>query len=167
MPITLITGGARSGKSRFAEKLALEQPGRPVYIATAEALDDEMRARISEHKARRDDQWLDKPATIDLAGAIAATEGHGVRLIDCLTMWLSNLVFSEANIEQHSALLVDALSKAASPVVLVTNEIGSGIVPDNKLSRDFRDAQGRLNQLVGAAAEEIILVVCGHPVKVK
>ncbi|MCB1381655.1 MAG: bifunctional adenosylcobinamide kinase/adenosylcobinamide-phosphate guanylyltransferase [Notoacmeibacter sp.] len=167
MQVTLITGGARSGKSQFAEKTVLALPGRPVYVATAEAGDEEMKARIAVHRARRDSRWLDRPATLDLAAALAETDGQGPRLVDCLTLWLSNLMFAGRDWQQEAEALVAALSSMQSPVVLVTNEVGLGIVPDNRLAREFRDAQGRLNQMVAAAATDVHFVVCGLPMKVK
>lgn len=167
MQVTLITGGARSGKSQFAEKTVLALPGRPVYVATAEALDDEMRARISTHQARRDHLWIDRPAPLDLVEALAETEGKGPRLVDCLTLWLSNLMFAGRDWQAEGEHLVEALGKTVSPVVLVTNEVGLGIVPDNRLAREFRDAQGRLNQMVAAAANDVFFVVSGLPMKVK
>ncbi len=167
MQVTLITGGARSGKSQFAEQTALALGTAPVYVATAEDGDDEMKARIAAHQARRDDRWADRPAPLDLVEALAETEGDGPRLVDCLTLWLSNLMFSGRDWQVEAGKLVDALRRSVCPVVIVTNEVGSGIVPDNALGREFRDAHGRLNQMVAAVANEVYLVVCGLPMKVK
>ncbi|MGQ0683092.1 bifunctional adenosylcobinamide kinase/adenosylcobinamide-phosphate guanylyltransferase [Bradyrhizobium sp.] len=167
MPIVLITGGARSGKSRHAEARAHAYPGRPIYIATAEALDAEMEARIARHRARRSNDWIEREAPLDLVQALTETDGGGARLIDCLTLWLSNLLHAERNWSDEAALLTDALGRQQSPVILVTNEVGLGIVPDNALARSFRDAAGLLNQRIAAVADEVELVVAGLPMKVK
>jgi len=167
MSIILITGGARSGKSRHAEERVLAMPGHPVYIATAEALDDEMHARIAAHQARRDARWGDHPAPLDLVGALDATDGVGPRLVDCLTLWLTNLLFAERDLAAEGEALCAALVRQRSPVVLVTNEVGFGIVPENALARQFRDAAGRLAQDVGAVADEVVLVVAGQPLRIK
>lgn len=163
----LITGGARSGKSAIAETMALSF-GRPaVYIATAEAQDAEMAARIAAHRARRGAEWLDHPAPRDLAAALAATDGKGPRLVDCLTLWLTNLMLAGADWRDAGQALVAALPGQRDPVVIVTNEIGMGIVPDNALARAFRDAAGLLNQWVATAADEVYLAVSGLSLKVK
>jgi adenosylcobinamide kinase / adenosylcobinamide-phosphate guanylyltransferase len=167
MAVILITGGARSGKSLHAETRVLALPGRPVYIATAEAHDTEMTARIAAHRARRDARWLDHPAPLDLVEALAQTDGHGARLVDCLTLWLSNLMFAGRDWRKESVRLCDALAKQAAPVILVTNEVGMGIVPENALAREFRDAAGSLNQAVARVADEVEFVVAGLPMKVK
>ncbi|WP_413874680.1 bifunctional adenosylcobinamide kinase/adenosylcobinamide-phosphate guanylyltransferase [Albidovulum sp.] len=163
----LITGGARSGKSGIAEAMALSL-GRPaVYIATAEAHDAEMAARIATHQARRGPEWLDHPAPRALVAALGATDGKGPRLVDCLTLWLTNLMLAEADWRGAGQALVAALPAQRDPVVIVTNEVGMGIVPDNPLGRAFRDAAGLLNQWVAAAADEVYLAVSGLPLKVK
>jgi adenosylcobinamide kinase / adenosylcobinamide-phosphate guanylyltransferase len=167
MAIILITGGARSGKSTRAEARVRAFAGRPVYIATAEALDGEMRERIAKHRARRDSEWLEREAPLELVAALLETDGGGARLVDCLTLWLSNLMHAERDWEKEAKLLVDALSRQKSPVVLVTNEVGLGIVPDNALARRFRDAAGILNQMVARAADEVEFVVAGLPMRVK
>ncbi len=163
----LITGGARSGKSGIAETMALSL-GRPaVYIATATAGDDEMAARIATHQSRRGAEWRTQAEPLDLSAALKATDGQGPRLVDCLTLWLSNVMFAGRDWRTETAQLIDALYLQAAPVILVTNEVGSGIVPDNRLARDFRDAAGHLNQQVAAMADEVYLAVCGLPMKVK
>lgn len=167
MAVTLVTGGARSGKSLYAETLALSMPGQPVYLATAEALDTEMAERIALHRARRDARWRDIAAPMDLCGALVASDGGGARLVDCLTLWLSNLMFSGRDWQAEAGALVDCLHAQAAPVVLVTNEVGMGIVPDNRLARDYRDALGSLNQRIGHAADQVVLVVAGQPLKIK
>lgn len=165
--IILITGGARSGKSAYAEARTRSLPGAPHYIATAEAGDAEMAARIAAHRARRGPPWLDHAAPLDLAGALAATDGAGPRLVDCLTLWLSNLMFAEHDLVAAAERLCAALVAQNSPVLLVTNEVGMGIVPENALARAFRDAAGQLNQRVAQMADEVQFVVSGYPLRVK
>jgi adenosylcobinamide kinase/adenosylcobinamide-phosphate guanylyltransferase len=167
MAIILITGGARSGKSARAEARAREFPGKPVFIATAEALDAEMTERIARHRARRGSDWLEREAPLDLATALSETEGSGARLIDCLTLWLSNLMHAERDWEREGVRLVETLRGQHGPVVLVSNEVGLGIVPENALARRFRDAAGILNQMVARVADEVEFVVAGLPMRVK
>ncbi|WP_341895989.1 bifunctional adenosylcobinamide kinase/adenosylcobinamide-phosphate guanylyltransferase [Ferrovibrio terrae] len=166
--ITLILGGARSGKSRLAEQLAERRNGRLVYIATAEAWDDEMKTRIAEHKARRSDRWHSLEAPIAVAEVLQALPSEtGAVLVDCLTLWLSNLMHAGRDLGAETAGLLTALHSVKFPVLLVSNEVGLGIVPDNKLARDFRDAQGRLNQAVAAAADHAIFMAAGLPLVLK
>ena len=165
--LTLVLGGARSGKSRHAESLIAVGPPPWVYVATAEPLDDEMTARIAAHRARRGADWRDVEAPRDLPGALARNAAGGAVLVDCLTLWLSNLMLADADIEAETARLESALASMAAPVVLVSNEVGSGIVPDNALARRFRDAQGRLNQRIAARADRVVLMVAGLPLVVK
>lgn len=167
MAVTLITGGARSGKSLFAENRVRSLPGRPVYLATGQALDAEMAARIAAHRDRRGPDWETREVTVDLAAALRATDGRGPRLVDCLTLWLTNLMMDDRDWRQETAALLPTLNAQSSPVVLVTNEVGLGIVPDNRLARAFRDAQGALNQMIAAAADEVVLVVAGLPLTIK
>jgi adenosylcobinamide kinase/adenosylcobinamide-phosphate guanylyltransferase len=167
MAVILITGGARSGKSTRAEKRARAFPGQPVYIATAEALDGEMAERIARHRARRGTDWVEREVPLDLVQVLAATDGGGARLVDCLTLWLSNLMHAGRDWEREVNALAAALIKLESPVVLVTNEVGLGIVPDNALARSFRDAAGIMNQTIAAAADEVEFVVAGLPMKLK
>lgn len=167
MPHSLITGGARSGKSRRAEFLACNLPSRPIYIATADVRDAEMAARVAEHRARRGPEWDEHPAPLDLCSALQQTDGRGPRLVDCLTLWLSNLFEAERDWQAAAQDLAVCLERQQSPVILVTNEVGLGIVPESKLSRDFRDAQGRLNQIVAGVVAHVELVVAGIPLTVK
>ena len=167
MAVILITGGARSGKSRRAEARARAFPGQPVYIATAEALDAEMDERIAKHRARRGSDWIEREAPLNLVEALVETDGGGARLVDCLTLWLSNLLHSERDWSQEVARLADALPRQRSPVTVVTNEVGLGIVPDNALARAFRDAAGIMNQTIAGAADEVEFVVAGLPMKLK
>jgi adenosylcobinamide kinase/adenosylcobinamide-phosphate guanylyltransferase len=167
MAIILITGGARSGKSKRAETRTRAFPGQPVYVATAEALDTEMEARIAKHRARRGTDWLEREVPLDLVPALVASDGGGARLVDCLTLWLSNLMHAKRDWERDVAELAGALPRLTSPVVLVTNEVGLGIVPDNALARRYRDAAGLMNQMIAAAADEVEFVVAGLPMKLK
>ncbi|KAA0969556.1 bifunctional adenosylcobinamide kinase/adenosylcobinamide-phosphate guanylyltransferase [Aureimonas fodinaquatilis] len=172
MAITLITGGARSGKSLYAEKLALGgASGSPVYIATAQPPeawgDSEMSARIASHQARRDTRWRNYEEPLDLTGILQKTDGEGARLVDCLTLWLANLMEAERDWRQEGRNLADCLKNQTSAVVLVTNEVGLGIVPDNALARRFCDSAGALNQMIASAADEVYLMVSGLPLKVK
>src|ERR1700741_56690 len=164
MTIILITGGARSGKSVRAEARALGFPGKPVYIATAEALGAEMRERIANHRARRGGAWLERETPLELVTALSETDGGGARLVDCLTLLLSNLLHAGRDWRREAAALADALGNQKSPAVLVTNEVGLGIVPDNALARQFRDAAGILNQMVARVADEVEFVVAGLPI---
>jgi len=163
----LVLGGARSGKTAFSEQLAIRSGSRPAYLATAEALDAEMRERIEKHRVRRGSAWLERETPLELTAALVETDGHGPRLVDCLTLWLSNLMHVERDWETEAALLVEALGRQKSPVVLVTNEVGLGIVPDNALARRFRDAAGILNQMVARVADHVEFVVAGLPMRVK
>ena len=167
--ITLILGGARSGKSRHGEDLALASGLDPVYIATAEAWDDEMRERIAAHQDRRQGQgWRDVEAPFDLAGAIAGNAATDrVLLVDCLTLWLSNLMHAEQDIPEASGFLREALVAAAGSVILISNEVGLGIVPENAMARRFRDLTGRLHQDLAGDADTVLLMVAGLPVVVK
>jgi adenosylcobinamide kinase/adenosylcobinamide-phosphate guanylyltransferase len=168
MPVILITGGTRSGKSRRAETRARAVPGRPVYIATAEALDAEMAERIAAHRARRGGgDWIEREVPLDLVQALIETDGGGARLVDCLTLWLSNLLHSQRDWPQEVAQLAQALARQRRPVVMVTNEVGAGIVPDNALARAFRDAAGQMNQTIAGLADEVEFVVAGLPMKLK
>ena len=167
MTIILITGGARSGKSVRAEARAGAFAGQPIYLATAEALDAEMSERIAQHRARRGPDWIARDVPLELAQALIETDGRGTRLIDCLTLWLSNLMHAERDVTQELSRLAATLAGQRSPVVLVTNEVGLGIVPDNALARQFRDAAGLLNQTIARVADEVELVVAGLPMRVK
>jgi adenosylcobinamide kinase/adenosylcobinamide-phosphate guanylyltransferase len=164
--MTLVLGGARSGKSRHAEGLIEAEPAPWTYVATAQGWDDEMRARIAEHKARRSRNWRTVDAPLDLAAVIAANDG-GPILVDCLTLWLTNIMLAERHVAAERAALIDACRRAAGPLVLVSNEVGFGIVPENALARRFRDEAGRLHQELAAIADRVVLVVAGIPMQVK
>lgn len=163
----LITGGARSGKSAIAERLTTKLGDCPVYIATAKPFDEEMTDRIEAHIARRGSEWTTVQVDLDLAEALTETDGTQPRLVDCLTLWLTNVMLAEDDIAARTQELIAALKKQSAPVVFVTNEVGSGIVPDSKLGRDFRDAAGALNQQIADECDEVYLAVSGQALKVK
>jgi len=167
-PLTLILGGARSGKSRYAETLVEAAAAFGTYCATAERGDAEMAARIAAHRSRRDAFWRTIEAPFALAEAILA-EARWDRplLIDCLTLWLSNLMLAEASLDTEFATLRGALRDAAGPVVLVANEVGMGLVPETPLGREFRDVAGRLNQEMAALADRVFFVAAGLPLMLK
>ena len=162
----LVLGGARSGKSRFAEQLVLSARLPALYVATAEARDGEMSARIALHRARRDATWTTREAPLDLVGALAGAEGQAV-LVDCLTLWLSNLLETGRDPVAEGERLATALGAMATPAVLASNEAGSGIVPMNALARRFADEQGRLNQRIARAVRNVFFVAAGQPLRLK
>lgn len=164
--LTLVTGGARSGKSRYAETLLRARPGPWHYIATAEAWDDEMRDRIARHRADRGPDWITHEAPLDLAGRLAGIR-EGAVLIDCATLWLTNHLLAGHDPEAEGLILTAALARASVPVIVVSNEVGWSIVPDNALARQFRDAQGRLNQQLAATAGLVVAVIAGLPLVLK
>ena len=167
--ITLILGGARSGKSVFGEKLALNKDSKPIYIFTAQPFDEEMDERIRIHKDRRKKQsWQEVEATINLPAAISElSKKEKVILVDCLSLWLTNLIINERNIDRDITEFLNALEKSPSDVILVSSEVGLGIVPDNEMSRKFRDHLGSLHQRVAAISETVIMMVAGIPMIVK
>ena len=165
--LTLVTGGARSGKSRYAEGLITAHPPPWVYVATGEAGDAEMAARIAAHQARRGSEWKIIEAPHDLVGALSSASSAPAVMVDCLTLWLSNRMLAGANLEEEGARLAQALTGHTGVLVLVTNEVGSSVVPDNALARRFRDQQGWLNQRVAALADRVVLVVAGLPLVLK
>jgi adenosyl cobinamide kinase/adenosyl cobinamide phosphate guanylyltransferase len=165
--LTLVLGGARSGKSRYAEQTVMASPAPWIYVATAEAFDGEMTARIAEHRGRRGGQWQTVEAPLDLAAAIANAPSSQAVLVDCLTLWLNNLMYKERDIDAETERLEAALAERQAATVLVSNEVGSGIVPDNAVARRFRDLQGRLNQRIAARAGRVVLLVAGLPMFVK
>jgi len=172
-PITLVMGGARSGKSRYAERFVEQSAAHGTYCATAEPGDDEMMARIAAHRARRHEVargsfWRTVEAPLALPAAIAAEAAPDrPLLIDCLTLWLSNLLLAEKCIEAEKAALSAALREAAGPVVLVANEVGLGLVPETPLGRRFRDEAGRLNQEIAGLADRVVFIAAGLPLLLK
>lgn len=165
--LTLVLGGARSGKSAYAEKLVVEQAAPWTYIATGQAYDGEMRQRIAEHRARRGEGWKTIEAPKDLVEALAAAPNGQAVLLDCLTLWLSNHMLADSDVAAECGRLAAVLSRPRGPWVVVSNEVGQGIVPDNALARRFRDAAGRLNQQVASIADTVLMMVAGLPLKVK
>ena len=166
--ITLIVGGAASGKSAYAETRVLAATGRPVYIATAEAHDDEMLAKIEAHRALRAGRgWLTVEAPLDVAAALAGRTEQEVVLLDCVTMWLSNAMLAGRDVEGEADRLIEALVSCPAEVTVVTNEVGGGIVPETSLGRRFRAAQGRLNQRLAARADHVVTVIAGLPLVLK
>ena len=165
--LSLVIGGARSGKSRFAETLVTGTGHPRIYVATAEAWDDEMRDRIARHRLDRGDGWTTIEAPRDLCGALAGIHAGRVVLVDCATLWLTNHLLAEADLELETERLLAALAACAAPVVVVSNEVGWSIVPDNALARTFRDAQGRLNQRLAAQAGLVVAVMAGLPMVLK
>jgi len=163
----LVLGGARSGKSRYAESLVAGAPPPWIYIATAEAFDDEISQRIAEHKARRDRRWQTVEAPRNIVDALVDVPPGASILVDCVTLWLSNLLLAEVDIEQEMKRLDAALAQSRRATVLVANEVGCGIVPDNALARRFLDLQGRLNQQLAVRADRVVLMVAGLPLFVK
>ena len=164
---TLVIGGARSGKSGFAEGLAIASRRARRYIATAQAWDDEMRARIARHRDQRGDGWLTVEAPLDLASALAQATSDEVVLVDCATLWLSNQLLADADLATEAKVLLTAVTDCTAPVIVVSNEVGWSIVPDNALARRFRDAQGRLNQQMAAQADLVVAVMAGLPIVLK
>jgi adenosylcobinamide kinase/adenosylcobinamide-phosphate guanylyltransferase len=166
--ITLILGGARSGKSRHAERLVERAADRATYCATAEAGDTEMADRIAAHRARRGRAWSTVEAPLALADAIRVqSRADRPMLVDCLTLWLTNLMLAGREIEAEVAALAVALRDAPGPVVLVANEVGLGLVPETPLGRRFRDEAGRLNQEIAALADRVVFVAAGLPLVLK
>lgn len=165
--VTLVLGGAASGKSAFAEHLVLQGDYRSVYIATAQVFDDEMAEKVARHRTMRGDKWLTIEEPLALTQVLAAREPGEAVLIDCATLWLTNVILAERDLAEEMAGLLAALRDCPAPVVIVSNEVGQGIVPDNALSRRFRNAQGTLNQTIAAEAELVVAVMAGLPMVLK
>jgi adenosylcobinamide kinase / adenosylcobinamide-phosphate guanylyltransferase len=176
--IVLVTGGCRSGKSAYAQRMAESLPPARVYVATAPVTDDEMRDRIEQHRQARSQRgWAETiEEQLDLVGVFARHGQSNVLLVDCVTLWINNLLYeaerrlrelSEADVAGHCGGMLDAARKCRGTVVFVTNEVGLGIVPENALARRYRDLVGRANQLIAAAADTVTLVCCGIPLHLK
>ena len=165
--VTLVLGGARSGKSGYAQSLARAVPAPWVMIATAEARDAEMAERIALHQATRGEGWIVLEAPIDLAGAIGQAPAEAAAVVDCLTLWLSNLMLGDHDLDLAIIGLETALRARTAPTILVANEVGLGIVPETPLGRAFRDRAGVLNQRLAARAGQVVLMVAGLPLTVK
>lgn len=162
--ITLVLGGARSGKSAYAEKI-IEDLGGGFYLATSRVWDAEMAERVQIHQARRNDLWQTIEEPVAIHDIITSTDKP--MLVDCLTLWLSNLMEMEADIDQETEQLCSALKMTKQDIVLVSNEVGLGIVPDNALARKFRDLAGKINQTVAQTADRVIFVAAGLPLTMK
>jgi adenosylcobinamide kinase/adenosylcobinamide-phosphate guanylyltransferase len=172
--LILVTGGSRSGKSRFAQALAQQRSGPRLYVATAEALDAEMKARIESHRRSRPPGWAVVEEPIRVPEAVRGALGSArTVLLDCVTLWISNLIvgdetFEESRAEESAQALVAASRGApGAALIVVTNEVGSGVVPDNALARRFRDCAGRANEVIARGADEVYLLVSGIPIKIK
>lgn len=163
----IVLGGTRSGKSRLAERLTISRGLSRVYIATAQAFDVEMQDRIAAHRDRRDDGWTTIEAALDLPAALGALRGDQVALVDCATLWLSNVMLAERAVAPACDALIEAIAACPAELIVVSNEVGSGIVPDTPLGRAFRDAQGALNQQLAASADLAVLAVAGLPMVLK
>ena len=168
MKTQLILGGARSGKSGFAQRQAEKLPGELIYVATGQALDAEMADRIAQHRAERGARWQTVEAPLDLAGVIETRScPENVLLVDCLTLWASNLMFAEGDLAQAISQLTSALANAPGKIVLISNEVGLGIVPDNALARRFRDVAGEVNQAIARSVDSVVFVAASLPIALK
>lgn len=166
--VTLVLGGARSGKSRHAEALALSHRDRRVYVATAEIIDDEMRRRVDLHREQRGAGWETREVPLDLTCALAAGDHpKSFILVECVTIWINNLIYHGKDVAAEVKRLCDMLPKLKGRVVLVSNEVGLGIVPDNALARAFRDEAGRANQALAAVADDVVFIAAGLPITLK
>jgi adenosylcobinamide kinase/adenosylcobinamide-phosphate guanylyltransferase len=164
----LVLGGARSGKSRYAQGLAEAVPLAKVFLATAQAHDGEMSERIAKHRKDRSESWTTREEPLALPEALQAEAGiERIVLVDCLTLWLSNLMLAQRNVEEATQALASVIGGSAGPVILVSNEVGHGIVPATPLGRAFRDAQGRLNQAIAGCCDAVVLVTAGCPQLIK
>lgn len=161
--LIFVLGGAASGKSAYAEALAFETKRPRIYLATAQAFDAEMKEKIAAHQAQRGTEWTTIDCPIDVATALSSCTEDQVVLLDCATLWLTNVLLENHDVTAETKLLLDALAVCPAPVIVVSNEVGYGIVPDNALSRQFRAAQGRLNQQLAAAADRVVMVTAGLP----
>lgn len=166
--ITFVLGGARSGKSRFAERLAVDSGLSRHYIATSQAWDDEMRERITLHRMQRGDGWHTHEVPLRLAESIASiSDSQNVILVDCLTLWVTNLMMAEADIDAEAELLIASLRDFPGRIIFVSNEVGLGIVPENRMARQFRDHAGRLHQRLAEVADEVFFIAAGLSLKMK
>lgn len=162
--LALIIGGASSGKSNFGEQFVKQSCDRPIYLATAQAFDDEMGDKIARHKADREGAgWRTIEVPLEVAAALSELDPGETVLLDCATMWLSNVMLAERNVDQETDALIDALANAGPRIVVVSNEVGLGIVPDNAMARAFRIAQGGFNAKLAARADLVVNVIAGLP----
>lgn len=165
--LTLVLGGAASGKTAWAERFVLGSGRSPIYLATAQAWDAEMQAKITRHRDIRGSLWQTVEAPLDPCPALREASADQAVLLDCATLWLSNHLLAGHDPAAETALLLDGLAECAAPVVVVSNEVGAGIVPDNALARRFRQAQGELNQTLASRAALVVAVMAGLPLVLK
>ena len=175
--LILVTGGGRSGKSAYAQRLAEEQSGPRAFVATCPVIDAEMSDRVRLHQlARSEREWQTIEEPLDLASAICSAQDHLVVLVDCLTLWVNNILYaaeqqsaalSEPDIALRCQPVLEAARAHGGTIIFVTNEVGLGLVPETPLGRRFRDLAGRVNQIVASACDEVVFVVCGQPLKIK
>lgn len=165
----LVLGGARSGKSAFAERLVLSSEGVAHYVATGRAWDEEMKSRIASHRLQRGDQWITHEEPLHLVDTLERLDdASNTILVDCLTLWVTNMMMEEGrDVESAFLPLIEHVAKAKAKIVFVSNEVGLGIVPENRMARDFRDHAGRLHQRIAAAASEVYFIAAGLPLKMK
>ena len=166
--ITLVLGGARSGKSRFAEQQVTQTKKERLYLATSQIFDDEMKTRVKKHQTDRGEGWITIEEPLEVSKVLKKeTSADRVILLDCLTLWVSNLMMAEQDIKTSFSDLITTLSSLSGDIILVSNEVGQGIVPDNKMARDFRDHAGRLHQDIAAVAAEVYFLTAGLPQRLK
>ncbi len=165
--LILVIGAASYGKSNWAENFCIEAPRAPIYIATAQAFDSEITAKIAYHRESRGDRWQTLEAPLDLVTPLSNAGENQIILVDCLTMWLSNHLLAQNDISAKSNQLVNACKNLACPTVFVTNEVGASVVPDNPLARRFQSEQGRLNQRLATISDLVVNVICGLPLCLK
>ena len=170
--LILVLGGARSGKSRYAQEMAETVKGKRLFVATAQAFDNEMTKRIEDHKRQRGDIWETREEPVRIVEVISESQKrYDVILVDCLTLWVSNLLMAYGDdherVENHIQRLIEGLREAKTTIILVSNEVGLGIVPENRLARAFRDLAGMVNQRVAEVADRVILMVAGIPLVIK
>ena len=165
--LTLVLGGAASGKSAYAETLVLRDSRAPIYVATAQVFDDEMAQKVTRHRDMRGDGWTTIEEPFAVADKLAKITDSQTVLIDCATLWLTNIMLGDYDVQAEISALTAALRNCNGPVVIVSNEVGQGIVPDNALSRRFRNAQGTLNQAIAAEADNVVAVMAGLPLALK
>ncbi|MFY0680941.1 MAG: bifunctional adenosylcobinamide kinase/adenosylcobinamide-phosphate guanylyltransferase [Thalassovita sp.] len=165
--LTLVLGGASSGKSSFAENLVVQTGYEKIYLATAQAWDDEMRTKVLQHREQRGSQWITHEEPLNPATVLGSATSTQVVLLDCATMWLSNHLLADSDLAEVENQLFDAIDKCQAPIVVVSNEVGLCVVPDNALARRFQNAQGRLNQKLAAQADLVVTVMAGLPLALK
>lgn len=165
--ITLVLGGASSGKSAWAERYILKKGQKVGYIATAQALDAEMKEKIAQHRGRRGDEWTTREEPLNIISCFDAFPAEKPILLDCATLWLSNLVLAEKNVAAESSAFIDYLHNYTGKLVIVSNETGLSVVPHTRIGRDFQKAQGQLNQQLAALADRVVLIVSGLPLLLK